>query len=96
VRSLTKPLKKEKITDDYRFQTFHELNTTIDKTKKDNQKFFTNVSSDVLGQTNSVVSYMDTKQNSAKAKPKQIIKLDTVKGDKNWRSSIMLITVSII
>ncbi|NPA08183.1 MAG: YjgP/YjgQ family permease [Chlorobi bacterium] len=79
---INKAIEEEKITDDYRFQTFNELNTTIDKTKKDNQRFFTNVSNDVLGQTNSVVSYMDTKQNSAKAKPKQSIKLDTVKGNK--------------
>ncbi len=79
---INRAIEEEKITDDYRFQTFNQLNTTIDKTKKDNGKFFTNVNNDVLGQTNSVISYMDTKQNRAKAKPKQILKLDTLKSEK--------------
>lgn len=79
---INRAIEEEKITDDYRFQTFNQLNTTIDKTKKDNEKFFTNVNNDVLNQTNSVISYMDTKQNRAKAKPKQLLKLDTVKKDK--------------
>jgi lipopolysaccharide export system permease protein len=79
---INRAIEEEKITDDYRFQTFNQLNTTIDKTKKDNEKFFINVNNDVLNQTNSVISYMDTKQNRAKAKPKQLLKLDTVKKDK--------------
>lgn len=79
---ISKAIEEEKITDDYRFQTFRELNKTIDKTKKENNKFFTNVNNDVLSQTNSVINYMDTKQNRAKAKPKQLLKLDTVKSDK--------------
>ncbi|MCJ8155511.1 LptF/LptG family permease [Chryseobacterium sp. SSA4.19] len=79
---INKAIEEEKITDDYRFQTFNQLNATIDKTKKDNDKFFTNVNNDVLNQTNSVISYMDTKQNRAKAKPKQLLKLDTLKTDK--------------
>ncbi|WP_415327192.1 LptF/LptG family permease [Chryseobacterium sp. MMS23-Vi53] len=79
---INKAIEEEKITDDYRFQTFNQLNTTIDKTKKDNDKFFNNVNNDVLSQTNSVISYMDTKQNKMKAKAKQLLKLDTVKSDK--------------
>ncbi|MDQ0594277.1 lipopolysaccharide export system permease protein [Chryseobacterium ginsenosidimutans] len=79
---INKAIEEEKITDDYRFQTFNELNKTIDKTKKDNDKFFTNINNDVLNQTNSVISYMDTKQNRAKAKPKQLLKLDTLKSEK--------------
>jgi lipopolysaccharide export system permease protein len=79
---INKAIEEEKITDDYRFQTFNELDKTIDKTKKDNDKFFTNVNNDVLNQTNSVISYMDTKQNRAKTKPKQLLKLDTVKSEK--------------
>lgn len=79
---ISKAIEEEKITDDYRFQTFTELNKTIDKTKLDNDKFFTTVNSDVLSQTNSVISYMDSKQNRAKARPKQLLKLDTVKSEK--------------
>ncbi|MEA1849261.1 LptF/LptG family permease [Chryseobacterium sp. MHB01] len=79
---INKAIEEERITDDYRFQTFNQLNKTIDQTKKDNNKFFTNVNNDVLGQTNSVITYMDTKQNRSKAKPKQLLKLDTLKNDK--------------
>lgn len=79
---ISKAIEEEKITDDYRFQTFTELNKTVDKTKSDNNKFFTTVSSDVLNQTNTVISYMDSKQNRAKAKPKQLVKLDTLKSEK--------------
>ena len=79
---INKAIEEEKITDDYRFQTFAELNKTVDKAKTDNDRFFTNVNNDVLNQTNSVISYMDSKQNRAKAKPKQMIKLDTVKSAK--------------
>lgn len=79
---IDKAIEEEKITDDYRFQTFSELNKTIDKTKSDNERLFGTIGADVLSQTNSVVGYMDTTQNKAKAKPKQQIKLDTVKGTK--------------
>lgn len=79
---INKAIEEEKITDDYRFQTFAELNKTVDKAKTDNDRFFTNVNNDVLNQTNSVISYMDSKQNRAKAKPKQMIRLDTVKSAK--------------
>ncbi|WP_294324620.1 LptF/LptG family permease [uncultured Chryseobacterium sp.] len=79
---INKAIEEEKITEDYRFQTFNEINKTIDKAKSDNDRFFTNVNNDVLNQTNSVISYMDSKQNRSKAKPKQMIKLDTVKKEK--------------
>jgi lipopolysaccharide export system permease protein len=79
---INKAIEEEKITDDYRFQTFNELNTTIGKTKKDNEKFFTTVGNDVLSQTNSVISYMDNKQNKTKKKAKLQLKIDTVKSAK--------------
>ena len=78
---INKAIEKEQITDDYRFQTYNQLNETVSKTKKDNKQFFDNVGSEVLNQTNSVVSYMD-KGNKYKVAPKTQIKLDTVKGDK--------------
>jgi lipopolysaccharide export system permease protein len=78
---IDKAIEKEQITDDYRFQTYTELNKTIDNNKKDNARFFTNISNDALNQANSVVSYMDV-NNKSKAKPKEQVKLDTVKSDK--------------
>ncbi|ANF52600.1 permease [Chryseobacterium glaciei] len=77
---INKAIEEEQITDDYRFQTFNQLNKTIDKSKKDNEKFFTSSSNDALNQANSVITYMD--QNKSKAIPKAQIKLDTVKSDK--------------
>jgi len=77
---INKAIEKEQITDDYRFQTYGQLNETVAKNKKENAAYFENISSDVLSQTNSVISYMD--KNKSKAVAKQQVKLDTVKQDK--------------
>ncbi|SDI38895.1 LptF/LptG family permease [Chryseobacterium jejuense] len=78
---INKAIEKEQITDDYRFQTYNELNTTIAVSKKENALFFKSIGSDVLNQTNSVVAYMD-QSNKPKVAPKAQIKMDTVKSDK--------------
>lgn len=77
---INKAIEKEQITDDYRFQTYGQLNETVAKNKKDNADFFSNISSDVLSQSNSVISYMD--KTKSKTVAKQQIKLDTIKGEK--------------
>ncbi|SHK09097.1 LptF/LptG family permease [Chryseobacterium polytrichastri] len=77
---INKAIDEEQITDDYRFQTFNQLQKTINKNKKDNEKFFATSSGDVLNQTNAVITYME--QNKSKAIPKAQVKLDTVKSDK--------------
>ncbi|MET3036475.1 LptF/LptG family permease [Chryseobacterium sp. NRRL B-14859] len=78
---IDKAIEKEQITDDYRFQTYNQLNQTIAKSKKENELFFNNIGTDVLSQTNSVIGYMD-KGNKHKVAAKSQIKLDTIKGDK--------------
>ncbi|MBK1896452.1 LptF/LptG family permease [Chryseobacterium paridis] len=78
---INKAIEEEQITDDYRFQTFNQLNKTIDLNIKDNERFFSSITGDVLSQTNSAVTYMD-KNNKSKAPVKQQLKLDTVKGNK--------------
>lgn len=78
---INKAIEEEQITDDYRFQTYNQLNKTIDNNKKENDKFFTTVTTDVLNQTNTVVSYMD-KTNKAKTPAKLQMRLDTIKTDK--------------
>lgn len=77
---INKAIEKEQITDDYRFQTYGQLNETVAKNKKDNADFFSNISSDVLSQSNSVISYMD--KTKSKTVAKQQIKLDTIKEEK--------------
>ena len=77
---INKAIEKEQITDDYRFQTYGQLNETVAKNKKENAAYFENISSDVLSQTNSVITYMD--KTKSKVMAKQQVKLDTVKEDK--------------
>lgn len=77
---IDRAIEQERITDDYRFQTFNELFTTIDKTKKDNEKMLSNVSNDVISQTSSVITYMD--KNKVKAPVKSQFKIDTLKSEK--------------
>lgn len=78
---INKAIEKEQITDDFRFETYNQLNKTIDRSKKENELFFKNVGNEVLSQTSSTIPYMDT-PNKPKVAAKQQIKLDTVKGDK--------------
>ncbi|CAA7196183.1 LptF/LptG family permease [Chryseobacterium potabilaquae] len=77
---INKAIEEEQITDDYRFKTYNELNKEIVKNKKENAKFFSSTGDEILNQANTVISYMD--KNKTKAKPKQQVKLDTVKSDK--------------
>lgn len=78
---INKAIEKEQITDDFRFETYNQLNKTIDRSKKENELFFKNVGNEVLSQTSSTIPYMDT-PNKPKVAAKQQIKLDTVKGEK--------------
>lgn len=78
---INKAIEKEQITDDFRFETYNQLNKTIDRSKKENELFFKNVGNEVLSQTSSTIPYMDT-PNKPKAAAKQQIKLDSVKGEK--------------
>jgi len=77
---INRAIEQERITDDYRFQTFTELNATIDKTKKENDRMFTNINNNVISQTSSVISYISN--NKIKAPVKSQFKMDTVKSDK--------------
>lgn len=52
-------LEAEQITDDYSFQNFVELNTTIAKAKKENDNILKNVSDELVNQTNSYIGYVD-------------------------------------
>ncbi|WP_379969812.1 LptF/LptG family permease [Epilithonimonas sp. UC225_85] len=74
-------IEQEKITDDYRFQTYAEVNTTLEKNRKTNIATVNSVTSPVITQTNNYVQYID------KVKPKDKIikepyKIDTLKKDK--------------
>lgn len=66
---IKKAIDDEKITDDYRFQTFHQLNETIVKTKKESQQNFKNINSDIMAQTNNFVEYIDQTKTKEKIEP---------------------------
>ena len=77
---INKAIEAEKITDDYSFQNFIELNSTIKVAKKENDVVLGNIASELINQTNGFVSYID------KTKPKKMLlptpKIDTMKQKK--------------
>lgn len=56
---INKTLESQKITDDYSFQNFIELNSIIEKAKKENDNVIGNISNELINQTNGFVSYID-------------------------------------
>lgn len=78
---INKAIEDEKITDDYRFQTYKQLNTTIAKNKKQNSETFNNINTDLLGQVNSYLPYIDRSPKYPKPVVAQY-KIDTLKKDK--------------
>ena len=56
---INKAIEAEKITDDYSFQNFIELNTTIEQAKKENSNIIGNMNSEHINQTNTYVTYVD-------------------------------------
>lgn len=74
---ISKALEAEKISDDYSFQNFIQLNSTIEKTKVQNDVILSNINSELVGQTNAYLTYIDqTKQTKAVT---AIPKIDTLK-----------------
>ncbi len=73
-------IEKEKITDDYRFQTYAEVNKTLEKNRKENASTLTNVTSSVISQTNNMVQYID--KTKSREKITEPFKIDTVKTTK--------------
>ncbi|WP_304342728.1 LptF/LptG family permease [Chryseobacterium koreense] len=70
---INKAIEEERISDDYSFQNYIELNSTIVKTKKENNKILENINSELISQTNGYVTYIDKyKKNSAPVAPPRI------------------------
>ena len=73
-------IENEKITDDYRFQTYGEVAKTLEKNRKDNVTIMGSVSSPIISQTNNYVQYID--KTKTKEKVTQPYKIDTLKKPK--------------
>lgn len=77
---INKAIESERITDDYRFQTYGEINGRISQMKKDNDVRFTSMSNDMVSQTNNYVSYIDKSKTKQKIVPQ--VFLEKQKKDK--------------
>lgn len=73
-------IEQEQITDDYTFQTYGKLNTTIRELKQTNDQRFQQISNDLVAQTNNQVLYVDKIKPKTPVKPQQSI--DTLKADR--------------
>lgn len=78
---IEKGIEQEKITDDYRFQTYMEVNTTLEKNRKTNVTSVGAMVSPVITQTNNYVQYID-KIKTTEKNIKEPYKIDTLKKDK--------------
>lgn len=56
---INKAIESEKITDDYRFQTYWQINKRIEQLKTENDTHYSSINNDLINQTNSYVSYID-------------------------------------
>lgn len=77
---IDKALESEKITEDYSFQNFIELNTTIDNAKIQNETILKNINSELINQTSSFITYID--QTKPKKNLQPVPKIDTLKKEK--------------
>ncbi len=82
---INKAIEEEKITDDYRFQTYNQLTTTISKSKDENTRMFNNINVDLVSQVNPYMSYIDRTAVPAKNLVPQV-KMDTLKVDTQLRA----------
>ena len=77
---INKAIDDQKITDDYTFQTYGELNETIVKARKMNSESFDYINNDLVNQTNNYVNILAITKD--KFQPKESVKIDTMKQDK--------------
>ena len=83
---IKKAIEKENITEDYRFQNFSELDSSIISIKKENNAVFENIGRDMLSQTNPFVNYLKT---SPKTKLKVEAQFDLKKLKKDKQLEIL-------
>ncbi len=77
---INKALESENITEDYSFQNFLQLNTTIEKAKVENNNVLTNINNELISQTNGYITFVD--KSKTKLKPIPLPKIDTLQEKK--------------
>lgn len=66
---INKAIEKEQITDDYRFQTYSQINKTIEKSKKENDVVFSSINSSAVSYTSGYAAGIDEKKLAKPAAP---------------------------
>lgn len=85
---ISKALEAEKISDDYSFQNFIEINTTIKKAKIENENTFNNINSELVSQTNGYLNNVDLqKSKKTLVKVPNIDTLNTKKKQELYNSA---------
>lgn len=64
-----KQMDKEQITDDYRFQTYNQINKSLVTKKKENDNVFTALSSSLVSSTSNYVGFIDKNKTEKKIEP---------------------------
>lgn len=78
---INKAIEKEQITDDYRFQTYNQINETIEKRKKENDVIFTSINNSAVSYSSGYAAGIDAKKLAQPVKPQ----FDLAKAEKQKR-----------
>ncbi len=78
---LDKAIESEKITDDYQFQTYLQLNSTIDKLTETDEKNLKTISEDLVSQSSNYI--LEPTKKSEESKITEPFSIDTLKQEKN-------------
>ena len=77
---LDKAIESEKITNDYEFQTYHQLNSTIHKLTENNEKNLKTISEDLVRQSSNYL--LEPTKKSEESKITEPFSIDTLKQEK--------------
>ena len=77
---LDKAIESEKITDDYQFQTYLQLNSTIDKLTETDEKNLKTISEDLVGQSSNYL--LEPNKKSEESKITEPFSIDNLKQEK--------------
>lgn len=77
---LDKAIESEKITDDYQFQTYLQLNSTIDKLTETDEKNLKTISEDLVSQSSNYI--LEPTKKSEESKNTEPFSIDTLKQEK--------------
>ncbi|MRN15881.1 YjgP/YjgQ family permease [Riemerella anatipestifer] len=76
---VNKAIEEEKITENYQFQTYLDINGSIAQLEKEQKTRFDNISNELVAQNNFYVNYLDKSKNKKATQP---FKIDTLKKEK--------------